>query len=128
MRAENQTSASEMESDHVEQTTPASRDGIRPRAQADKEPDYQLEQTENQTTSSSRPGAILLFSFPLSSFSGAVRSCVACAYLSPIGELARIFLIGRGRRQALVNSAHVRADMHVGNGVGVRKRGEGVLL
>ena len=64
----------------------------RPRARADGEPDYSLEQTGHKL--------IVLCSFVV--FSGAVRSCVACAYWSTVGNLARISRIGRetsGSRQ-----------------------------
>ena len=47
-----------------------------------------------------------------------IWSCVGCAYWSTVGNLARIPRIGRERRQVPVNSAHVRADMHVCNGAG----------
>jgi len=53
---------------------------------------------------------------------------MGCAHWTTAGELARIFLIGREQRQVLANSAQVRADTHAGHGVGVRKRGEGMLL
>jgi len=45
------------------------------------------------------------------------------------GHPTRSTLIGRGQpRGSSLNSAHVRADTHADNGVGVRKRGEGMLL
>ena len=72
----------------------------------------------NQNTRSRRWGAIVCSLF-LCHLLGRGSSCVACAYWSTVGELARISLIGRERRQVLMNSAHVRADSHVDNGVGV---------
>ena len=45
------------------------------------------------------------------------------------GHLTRSTLIGRGPpRGSSLNSAYVRADTHADTGIGVRKRGEGVLL
>ena len=56
-----------------------------------REPDHALEQTENQTTRLRRWGAIIRSC--LSSFSGAVRSCVACFHWAD--RMSRLRLLAK---------------------------------